>query len=118
MTDNQQFKLGIIGNRSSIALYKSLGVLTYPVNNKQEAQDRLEDIVSQFQDTEKTIAQYAIVFMEETYYKQMPEDLMNKMAKKALPALIPVPSPESNDPQFGLKRISKIVERAVGTDIS
>lgn len=118
MTDNKQFKLGIIGNRSSIALYKSLGVITHPVNNKEEAQENLENVVSQFQDEEKTIAQYAVIFMEETYYKKMPEDLINKLAKKALPALIPVPSPESDDPKFGLKRISKIVERAVGTDIS
>lgn len=118
MTDNQQFKLGIIGNRNSIALYKSLGVITNAVNNKKEAQEKLEDMVGQFQDKENTIAQYAVIFMEETYYKQMPDDLINKLSKKALPALIPVPSPASDDPRFGLKRISKIVERAVGTDIS
>lgn len=118
MTDTQAFKLGIIGNKSSILLYKSLGVLTYPVSTKIEAQDQLEDLVNQFQDTEKTVASYAIIFVEETYYKMLPDDLINRLSKRPLPALIPVPSPESDDPKFGLKRISKIVERAVGSDIA
>lgn len=118
MSDTQEFKLAIVGNKSAILLYKSLGVLTYPVSTKQEAQNTLEDLMDQFQDTEKTVSQYAIIFVEETYYKLLPEDLINKLAKRPLPALIPVPSPESDDPKFGLKRISKIVERAVGSDIA
>lgn len=118
MTETQDFKLAIIGNKSSILLYKSLGVLTYPVLSKAEAQARLESIINEFQDEERTIPVYAIIFMEETYYKVLPDDLINRLSKRALPALIPVPSPESDDPKFGLKRISKIVERAVGSDIA
>lgn len=118
MTDIKQFKLGIIGNKNSISLYKSLGVTAHSVNSKEEATDTLESLIQEFQDEEKTTPTYAVLFIEETYYKQISEELINKLARKALPALIPVPSPESKDPNFGLKRISKIVERAVGTDIS
>ena len=118
MTETQEFKLAIIGNKSSILLYKSLGVLTYPVLNKAEAQECLENLMNEYQDEDKTVAVYAIIFMEETYYKVLPDDLINRLSKRALPALIPVPSPESDDPKFGLKRISKIVERAVGSDIA
>ncbi len=118
MSTSQNFQLGIIGNKNSIALYKSLGVIAHAVESKQEATNVLESLIQEFQDNEKTIPRYAVIFMEESYYKQISDDLIIKLARKALPALIPVPSPESQDPQFGLKRISKIVERAVGTDIS
>lgn len=118
MSETQNYKLGIIGNKSSIMLYKSLGVLTFPVSTKIEAQEKLENLIEEFQDIEKLNPLYAIVFMEESYYKLLPDDLINKLAKKPLPALIPIPSPQSDDPKFGLKRISKIVERAVGSDIA
>ena len=53
----------------------------------------------------------------ESYYKNFPEDLIEKFARKALPAVIPVPSPGESSDDFATQRLRKIVERAVGSDI-
>ncbi|MDH3325050.1 MAG: V-type ATP synthase subunit F, partial [Candidatus Peregrinibacteria bacterium] len=61
--------------------------------------------------------EYAVVFVEENVYKDLPEDLITRLTKKALPAVIPVPAPNSGDENFSGNRLRKIVERAVGSDI-
>lgn len=115
--ENATFKLAIIGNESSILLYRALGTETYPVTNANEARDMLQELASRDMGDELQTAAYAVVFVEENYYKKLPEDLLTRLSKKPLPAVVPVPSPDSDDAKFGSKRISKIVERAVGSDI-
>ncbi len=111
-------KLAVIGNSTSILIYQALGVEAHSVAEPSQARNVLEDLSSRQQNVEQKTAEYAIIFVEETYYKGLPDDLLIKLSKKPLPAVVPVPSPESQDKDFGLKRISKIVERAVGSDIA
>ena len=60
---------------------------------------------------------YAIIFVEENYYRVLAPDFLEKMTKRSLPAIVPIPSPGSNDKDFAVKRLSRIVEKAVGSDI-
>jgi V/A-type H+-transporting ATPase subunit F len=110
-------KLAIIGNESSILLYRALGIETHPVSEASQAREKLQELASQNVGDESKTASYAVIFVEERYYKLLPADLLTRLSQKPLPAVVPVPSPDSDDPKFGLKRISKIVERAVGSDI-
>jgi vacuolar-type H+-ATPase subunit F/Vma7 len=61
--------------------------------------------------------EYAVIFVEEDYYQLLPDDLVEKLARRALPALIPVPTPSNTGKSFATERLRKIVERAVGSDI-
>ncbi len=111
------FRLAVIGTESSILLFKAFGTETYPVTSSLEAQETLRDLAARHLEDEAQTPEFAVVFVEENFYKKLPDDLLTKLAQKALPAVVPVPSPDSKDSKFGAKRLSKIVERAVGSDI-
>ncbi|MCF7812507.1 hypothetical protein K9M59_02840 [Candidatus Gracilibacteria bacterium] len=115
--NKKNFKLAVIGTESSILIYRALGTETYSVTDAAGAREKLQELAAKDMGDEHQTAEYAVVFVEENYYKKLPEDLLNKLAKKPLPAVVPVPSPDSEDKDFGAKRISKIVERAIGSDI-
>jgi len=114
----QKLKLAVIGNESSVLIFRALGTEVYSVHDSNQAQEILRDLASREigDDSQKT-AEYAVVFVEENFYKKLPEDLLTRLSKNPLPAVVPVPSPDSKDAKFGTKRLSRIVERAVGSDI-
>lgn len=114
---NTTFKLAVVGNPSSVLLYKALGCETYGVTTPESAREQVETCFRAVQDEVSQMAKYAVVFVDEGYYQSFPEDLVEKFTKKALPAIIPVPSPGSDADGFATKRLRKIVERAVGSDI-
>lgn len=114
---SQNYKLAVVGNASSVLLYKALGCETHAVYNLDEARDTSEELFRAVHDDANRTPQYAVIFVEESYYKEFPEDLIEKFARKALPAVIPVPSPGESSDDFASQRLRKIVERAVGSDI-
>lgn len=111
------FKLAVIGNESSVLLFRSLGCETHGVFSQEEAQERVEKLFQANQGDEAKTPIYAIVFVEECFYKNFSEDVTEKFSKRAMPAIIPVPSSSSKDKNFATNRLRKIVERAVGSDI-
>lgn len=114
---SETYKFAVIGNVSSVKLYQALGAETYAVTTLDGARAQAESLFRAARDDENKTPIYAVVFVEEDYYKQFPEDLIEKFSRKALPAVIPVPSPASGDDNFATNRLRKIVERAVGSDI-
>ena len=66
--------------------------------------------------TKKKIPQFAVIFVEDEFYKNFSADLLEKFARRPLPAVVPVPSSGKNK-NFAKNRLRKIVERAVGSDI-
>jgi vacuolar-type H+-ATPase subunit F/Vma7 len=111
------YKFAVVGNVSSVKLYQALGAETYAVSNNDDAREQTEKLFTAAKADENKSAVYAVVFVEEDFYKTFPEDLIEKFSRKALPAIIPVPSPKSGDDNFAGNRLRKIVERAVGSDI-
>ncbi len=111
------YKFAVVGNVSSVKLYQALGAETYAVSNQEDARTQTENLFGAVKDDENKTAVYAVVFVEEDFYKTFPDDLVERFSRKALPAIIPVPSPKSGDDNFAGNRLRKIVERAVGSDI-
>ncbi len=112
-----KFKLAVVGNQSSVLIFQSLGCETHGVYSIEEAQKTVEKLFNANLGDEAKTAEYAVVFVEEGFYKEFPEDLVEKFTKRPLPAIIPVPSANSDDKDFASNRLRKIVERAVGSDI-
>ncbi len=108
------YNLAVIGEQSSVLIYQAFGVEVFGVSSDDEARDTLDGL-SRKEDDGKPV--YAVVFMEENFFKNLPEDLTDRLTRKALPAVVPVPSPNSKDDNFSTNRLRKIVERAVGSDI-
>jgi len=115
MTDT--FKLAVVGYESSIMLYRAIGADTFAVADVAAARETVEKVAARNRGDEAKTPEYAIIFVEQNFYQELPPELIDKLSRKALPALIPVPSPEKGDENFGKKRLSSIVERAVGSDI-
>lgn len=111
------YKLAIVGKPSSVLIYKTIGCEAHACFDAKEAQAQAESLFRADQGDDAGTSTYAVVFVEEAFFKTFPEDLLEKFTKKALPAMIPVPSPGSEDSDFASERLRSIVERAVGSDI-
>ena len=116
----EKHKIAIVGNKETILGFKALGVKEFNANTIEEALKVLYKLKSQeILADEKTAATrplYAIIFMTEDLASKIPTDDYKKLSKGALPAIIPVPGSKGTT-GYGLKRIGKMVEQAVGSDI-
>ena len=112
-----KYKTAIVGSRDAVAGFSLLGVDTVPVESPAEA---VEELLRLKKDTRtengRDINSYAIVFITEDLAGGISPDDEKKLAKGALPAIIPLPSHQGST-GYGLQRLKRIVERAVGSDI-
>ncbi len=114
---SNNFKLAVVGKESSVLIFRTLGTEVFGVFSEEESHSVVEKLAFSTHDDEAQTPEYAVIFVEEDYYKVLPPDFLEKMTKRSLPAIVPVPSPSAKDEDFAVKRLSKIVERAVGSDI-
>lgn len=112
-----QYKLAVVGLESSILLYKAIGAETFGVSEQAQAQSKVEELFKTDMGDELKTPVYAVIFVEESFYAELPQDVINRFTLRPLPAVIPVPSPVASEKSFAAERLSKIVEKAVGSDI-
>ena len=116
----QQYKIAIIGSRETILGFKALGVEPVYANESKEAVEKLFELKKAKQQTESgtkiDTPKYAIIFIIEDLIQEISQDDYKKLTIGALPAIIPIPSHKGST-GFCLKRLSHIVEQAVGSDI-
>jgi len=113
-----QHRIAIVGSRETIAGFALLGVDVVPVLSPKQAVEELfrlkKETMTDEQGVERNV--YAIVFISEDLASGLSPDDEKKLARGALPAIIPLPSHKGST-GYGLSRLKRIVERAVGTDI-
>ncbi len=112
------YKIAIIGSRDAIAGFSLLGVEIVPADNPKEATEALLRLKRETQTDERGVEVnvYAILFITEDLAGGISPDDEKKLARGALPAIIPLPSHQGST-GYGLQRLKRIVERAVGSDI-
>jgi V/A-type H+/Na+-transporting ATPase subunit F len=114
---NSNYKLAIVGNKETILGFTALGLETHNANNTEEAVKILFDLKAHKQgDDEIEKPKYAIIFITEDLAMNIEKDDYKKLSKDALPAIIPVPG-STGTTGYGIRRLGKIVEQAVGSDI-
>lgn len=106
----ENYKIAIIGNKETILGFKALGVKTLNANNAEEALKILLELKAETQE------KYAIIFITEDLAMEIPHKDYKKLSQEALPAIIPLPGSKGTT-GYGLKRIGKMVEQAIGSDI-
>ena len=113
-----KYKIAIVGSREAVGGFSLLGVDVVPVQNSAEAVQELFRLKKETQQDNQGIERnsYAIVFITEDLSSGISPDDEKKLAKGALPAIIPLPSHQGAT-GYGLQRLKRIVERAVGSDI-
>lgn len=112
-----QYNIAIIGPKDTILGFKALGLIPVPVLNSEEALEALKKLKEEkIEEGEETRPKYAIIFVIEDLAKAIPKDEYKKLSEDVLPAIIPI-SGSKGSTGFGLTRISRMVEQAVGSDI-
>jgi len=113
-----KYSLAIVGNKETILGFTALGLETHNANTTEEATKVLFDLKSKKQADEngEEKPKYAIIFVTEDLAMNITKDDYKKLSKDALPAIIPVPG-STGATGYGIRRIGKIVEQAVGSDI-
>lgn len=113
-----KYKIAIVGSQDAVAGFSLLGVDVVPVESPTQAVEQLLALKKQTQKNERGIdvQQYAIIYITEDLAGGISPDDEKKLAKGALPAIIPLPSHQGAT-GYGLQRLRRIVERAVGSDI-
>jgi V/A-type H+/Na+-transporting ATPase subunit F len=112
------YRIAIVGPRASVRGFSLLGADVIPASSPQEAVTELHRLkthvtAGEHGDGHQT---YAIVFITEDLASQISAEDEKLLAQGALPAIIPLPSHRGTS-GYGLARLKRIVERAVGSDI-
>lgn len=104
------YRIAIIGSKEAIEGFSLLGVTTVPASDTEEAVEKIRELKKEENDP------FAIVFVTEDLAKDFTSDDEKYFAKDPLPAIIPLPS-HLGSTGYSTARLSRIVERAVGSDI-
>jgi len=104
-----KYSIAIIGKKEEILAFKGLGMKTLFAESAKEAEEILLGL-------QKLESRFAIIFIPEDLFQNISEDVMEKISRNALPALVPVPGLQGST-GFGDLRMRKFVEQAVGSDI-
>lgn len=112
-------QIAIIGPKDTILGFKALGLKTYNALDTEEAVKVLYELKKEVVTDEKsgeTKPLYAIIFVIEDLMTGIEDSDYKKLSQDALPAIIPIPGTKGAT-GYSLKRIGKMVEQAVGSDI-
>jgi len=103
------YKIAVLGDRDSIYGFSALGLDIYAVSLSDdtfEAAKKLRELAE---------GGYAAIYIVESLAEKLKSEIQ-RYRSEMLPAIIPIPGVSGNS-GFGMKMVSKSVERAVGSDI-
>lgn len=115
----EKYKIAIVGNKDAILGFKALGLETHDANSTEEAVQTLYKLKTSTTGNEEgpdRHSAYAIIFITEDLALGISKEDYKKLSREALPAIIPVPGTKGTT-GYGIRRIGKMVEQAVGSDI-
>ena len=113
-----QYRIAMVGSQETIAGFSLLGVDTVPAASPKDAVVELFALRKKTTTDGHGIARplYAIIFITEDFVVGITQEDEKKLAQGALPAIITIPSHRGSS-GYGLERLKRIVERAVGSNI-
>lgn len=101
-------KIAVVGGRETVMGFKALGLDVFPVSGD-------EDALSVFIKLTKENESYAIIYVEETFYKALSAEI-DRFKDSPTPAVILIPGREGSL-GLGQSALQSAVLRAVGSDI-
>jgi len=112
------YRIAIVGPKEAVAGFALLGVDVVPAYSVQEAVDALLKLkkTTETDPAGRERNTYGIVFLTEDLAEGISPEDEKKLSRGALPAIIPLPSHQGAS-GYGLARLKRIVERAIGSDI-
>ena len=99
-------KMGVIGDRDSVLLFKAVGLDVFFETEGDRANQRLHRLAHEG---------YAVVFVTEPLYAACAETI-EEYRGQPYPAIIPIPDNQGTQ-GIGMQALKQNVEKAVGVDI-
>ncbi|MCA9375728.1 MAG: V-type ATP synthase subunit F [Candidatus Doudnabacteria bacterium] len=108
MAELQTKTVAMIGRKQAILPFRALGVQAVAVEGADATIEELKRL--------KNEGEAGVIYITEDVTIGV-EDEVRALGQDALPAVVVIPSFDSGEESRGLAELSKIVERAVGSDI-
>ncbi|MDL2258398.1 V-type ATP synthase subunit F [Eubacteriales bacterium OttesenSCG-928-K08] len=99
-------KIGVVGDRDSILLFKAVGLTTFFETEPDSASKTLHRLARKG---------YEVIYITEELYTQCGEAIASYKSEP-FPAIIPIPSNQGNK-GIGMAEVKANVEKAIGADI-
>lgn len=112
-----KYRIAIVGPKEAVAGFALLGADVVAAHTPAEATEhlfRLKKATRTEDGRDRSV--YGVVFVSEDLLGGLSADDEKKLARGALPAIVPLPSHRGAS-GYGLQRLKRIVERAIGSDI-
>ncbi len=100
------YKIAVIGDKSSILPFNSVGLDIFIVYEKDEARRTVDRLAKE---------DYGIIFITEELAGLIPQTIQ-RYKESLLPSIIPIPS-NRGTLGIGMEEINKNVEKAIGSNI-
>ena len=100
-------RLAVVGERATVVAFEGLGVSAFPVESVEDARATVSSLIRK--------NQHAVIFVTEDIGKDL-TDVIAESGREYVPSVVLVPS-SSGSEQIGLKKLSRVLKRALGTDI-
>lgn len=100
------YKIAVLGDYDSIYGFATLGLDTFPVSTREEAEECLHKLAS---------GGYGIIYITEAWAAELKHEIA-RYQDRIIPAIIQVPGIAGNT-GAGIAGVKKSVEIAVGSDI-
>lgn len=100
------YKIAVLGDYDSIYGFATLGLSICPVQDREEAKDKLKQLAE---------GKYGIIYITEAIAAEL-KDVIEEYKERTLPAIIQIPGVSGNT-GAGVEGVKKTVEQAVGSDI-
>ena len=97
--------IAVLGDKDSVLAFKAIGLDVFPVENEQQARDKLHALARKD----------SVIFVTEQVAQQA-SPLIERYKSRPYPVVVPIPSAEGNM-GLGMQGIKSNVEKAIGADI-
>ncbi|KPJ49876.1 hypothetical protein AMJ40_04520 [candidate division TA06 bacterium DG_26] len=99
-------KMAVVGERELILSFKALGIGVFPVENLNEAEERVKQLVDQG---------YSLILVTEGFASGMRE-LLHTLRMKPGTTITPIPTAAGSE-GYALEELKAVLRKAVGVDI-
>ncbi|MBT6069374.1 V-type ATP synthase subunit F [Candidatus Peregrinibacteria bacterium] len=112
------YSIAIIGQKDVILGFKAIGITAVSATTSEEALTAIKELKNEtVKDSDnEDIPRYAIIMVTEDLATHFPEDDMKRLSEGMLPAILTIPGVQGST-GLGMKKLGKIVEKAIGSNI-
>ncbi|MBS3939269.1 MAG: hypothetical protein KGZ50_12020 [Peptococcaceae bacterium] len=100
------YKIGLIGDRDTTMGFRALGLATFEVSGQSDTEQAVLEVMRD---------NFAVVLITERAYARVAQ-MLHEHRDRALPVYSLIPDNQGSI-GLGQKRLSKMIERAIGVDI-